>query len=139
MITVGICHARASGVHRGDVVEEYPVREEEEGGWRFDEGEEQQEMKTGTMLLLLLLLLTMTVCGVATTRMAMMHGTSQELHIHLMKKVSLEDGTDENENITPSYPETSVDNHHKIPRTQFDSSGPSGADDGGSEGDDNKN
>ncbi|KAL0907506.1 hypothetical protein M5K25_021921 [Dendrobium thyrsiflorum] len=106
----------------------------------------QQEMnswmKTGTMLLLLLLLLllTMTVCGVATTRMAMIHGTSEELHIHLMKKVSLEGGKDdENENGRPSYPEASVDNHHKIPRTQFDSSGPSGADDGGNEGDDNKN
>ncbi|PKU67346.1 hypothetical protein MA16_Dca016404 [Dendrobium catenatum] len=93
--------------------------------------------RTGTMLLLLLL--TMAVCGVATTRMAMIHGRSQELHIHLMKKVSLEDGTGENENRRPSYPEASVDNHHKIPRTQFDSSGPSGAEDGGNEGDDNKN
>lgn len=69
----------------------------------------------------------------------MLHGGSQELSLDLMKKVSSTED-DEGENRTPSYPGTSADNHHKIPRTQFNSTyGPPGAADGGNEGEENNN
>ncbi|KAI0499341.1 hypothetical protein KFK09_020244 [Dendrobium nobile] len=90
-------------------------------------------MKTGTcMLLLLLLLLTMVVCSLATRRITMVDSTSQEHKQKLVKTGTIQDeGFNKDAH---SFPATSVDNHHIIPRTDFNSNSPPDADDQGTEG-----
>lgn len=80
-------------------------------------------MKTGTskLLLLLLLLFTMVVCGLAKRRLTM--ADKQKL----MKAESFQnDDADKN---THSFPATTIDNHHIIPRTEFKSNSPPDAED----------
>ncbi|KAL0912640.1 hypothetical protein M5K25_018628 [Dendrobium thyrsiflorum] len=87
-------------------------------------------MKTGTCTLLLLLLLTMVVSSLATRRINMADSASQGQKQKLVKTETFQDeGFNKN---THSFPATSVDNHHIIPRTDFNSNSPPDADDQGS-------
>ncbi|PKU84243.1 hypothetical protein MA16_Dca002755 [Dendrobium catenatum] len=89
-------------------------------------------MKTGTCMLLLLLL-AMVVCSLATRRITMADSTSQGGHKQKLVKTGTIQDEGFNKN-THSFPATSVDNHHIIPRTDFNSNSPPDADDQGTEG-----
>ncbi|XP_020580445.1 uncharacterized protein LOC110024677 [Phalaenopsis equestris] len=80
-------------------------------------------MKTGIckLLLLHLLLLAMVECSLAKRGFSMADSAAQEL-------VKAQSFPRQN---TASFPATAVDNHHVIPRTQFNSNSPPDADDEG--------